>query len=244
MPHTEKVFLTAEWRDLLMLNYEVDPASLQAFVPTGTELDAFRGKTYVSVVGFRFCRAKFLGGIPIPFHSDFEEINLRFYVRRKVANEIRRGVVFIAEIVPKLAIAKTARWVYGENYVRRPMSHTFSNAGPGKMVGYGWKGGAGWCTLRAQIEKEPSLPLEGSVQQFITEHYWGYSNQTGGGSLEYHVAHVPWRVWTATKAEFSGDPSDIYGSELADVISRPPISALVAEGSAVSVFNGYRFPRS
>jgi hypothetical protein len=101
----------------------VDPAQLQKYAPSGTELDSFDGKTYVSLVGFRFCRTKLLGKVPIPFHTEFEEINLRFYVRRREADEIRRGVVFIAEIVPKRAIAYTARWFYGENYVRRPMTH-------------------------------------------------------------------------------------------------------------------------
>src|ERR1700722_15876019 len=101
MSRPDKIFLSAEWRDLLMLNYEVNPGILQKYVPAGTELDSFQGKTYVSVVGFRFCRTRLLGAIPIPFHTEFEEINLRFYVRRSVGSETRRGVVFIGEIVPK-----------------------------------------------------------------------------------------------------------------------------------------------
>lgn len=123
MPRTDKIFLSAEWRSLLMLNYEVNPACLQKYVPFGTELDSFDGKTYVSLVGFRFCRTKLLDVLPIPFHTEFKEINLRFYVKRRERGEIRRGVVFIAEIVPKRAIALTARLFYGENYVRRPMAH-------------------------------------------------------------------------------------------------------------------------
>lgn len=241
MSHAEKVFLTAEWRDLLMLNYEIEPSYLRGFVPQGTELDTFHRKTYVSLVGFRFRRTKYLGRFPIPFHSEFEEINLRFYVRRKVAGEIRRGVVFIAEIVPKAVIAKTARWVYGENYVCRQMEHSLTNNGLGKIVGYGWKEASGWCSLRARIEGEASLPLEGSVQQFITEHYWGYSRQKSGRSLEYHVTHEPWRVWAGSQAEFDGNPSDLYGRELAEVIRHPPDSAFLAQGSAVGVFGGAAF---
>jgi uncharacterized protein YqjF (DUF2071 family) len=238
MSHTGKVFLTAEWRDLVMLNYEIDPALLRGFVPQGTELDSFAGKTYVSLVGFRFCGTKYLGRFPLPFHSEFEEINLRFYVRRKVAGEIRRGVVFIAEIVPKLAIAKVARWVYGENYVCRRMQQSSMKDGQGRILEYGWKGLAGWCSLRARIEGAPSLPSEGSAQQFITEHYWGYSRQRGGRSFEYHVAHEPWHVWAASQAEFVGNAFDLYGKPFAETISHPPSSTFVAEGSAVSVFTG------
>lgn len=238
MPHADKVFLTAEWRDLLLLNYEIDPGLLCEFLPLGTELDTFHGKTYVSLVGFRFCRTRYLGRIPVLFHSEFEEINLRFYVRRRVAGEIRRGVVFIAEIVPKLAIAKMARWVYGENYVCRQMEHRLLNDAPGRIVGYGWNGPAGWSRLKARIEGEPVLPPESSVQQFITEHYWGYSRQNSGRSLEYQVAHEPWRVWTCTQAGFDGHPADLYGNELAKVIARPPDSAFLAGGSGVCVFRG------
>src|SRR5215472_13816645 len=236
MPHSEKVFLIAEWRDLLLLNYEIDPALLRGLVPEGTELDSFQGKRYVSLVGFRFCRTKYLGRIPVLFHSEFEEINLRFYVRRQAVGEIRRGVVFIAEIVPKLAIAKTARWVYGENYVCRQMEHSQMNDGRSRTVDYGWKGPAGWCRLRARMEGRPTLAPEGTVQQFITEHYWGYSRQKSGRSLEYRVSHEPWRVWAATEAGFDGDPTDLYGQELARVVGRAPDSAFLAEGSAVCVF--------
>ena len=77
-----KVFLTAEWRYLAMLNYEIEPAVLAPFVPQGTELDSFDGKTFVSIVAFLFLDTR-IGGIPIPFHRNFEEVNLRFYVRRK-----------------------------------------------------------------------------------------------------------------------------------------------------------------
>ena len=236
MPHSEKVFLIAEWRDLLLLNYEIDPALLRGLVPEGTELDSFQGKRYVSLVGFRFCRTKYLGRIPVLFHSEFEEINLRFYVRRQAVGEIRRGVVFIAEIVPKLAIAKTARWVYGENYICRQMEHRQMNDGRGRTVGYGWKGPTGWCRLQARVEGRPALAPEGTVQQFITEHYWGYSRQKSGRSFEYQVSHEPWRAWAATQASFDGDPTDLYGQELAKVLGRRPDSAFLAEGSAVSVF--------
>jgi len=236
MSYTDPVFLTAKWRDLLMLNYLVDPASLQEFVPSGTCLDSFQGRTYLSLVGFRFCNTKLRGRIPIPFHSEFEEINLRFYVRREIGKEVRRGVVFIAEIVPKLAVAKTARWVYGEKYVCRRMRHKVR--GDEESVEYAWQGKAAECALRAEVRGESYLPAEGSVQQFITEHYWGYSRQENGTSLEYQVVHTPWRVWDTSSSKFTGDPSDLYGRELAQILARPPDSAFLAEGSAVSVFDG------
>src|SRR5258705_12109401 len=103
-----------------MVIYEGDPPCLQKYVPAGTELDPYDGKTYASLVGFQFRRTKLLGTIPIPFHTDFEEINLRFYVRRSEDGEARRGVVFVTEIVLKHAIAFAARLFYNDNYGRRP----------------------------------------------------------------------------------------------------------------------------
>src|ERR1700736_641189 len=121
LSQSKQVFLSAEWRDLVMLNFEVESDLLNRYVPAGTSLDSFKGKTYVSLVGFRFCRTKLLGRFPIPFHTDFDEVNLRFYVRRNEGGEDRRGVVFIAEVVPTRAIAATARLICGENYISLPM---------------------------------------------------------------------------------------------------------------------------
>jgi uncharacterized protein YqjF (DUF2071 family) len=238
MPRPGKIFLSAEWRNLLMLNYEVDPACLQQYVPAGTELDSFQGKTYLSLVGFRFCRTKLLGTIAIPFHAEFEEINLRFYVRRSTGGETRRGVVFIAEIVPKRAIAFIARLFYGENYVRRPMAHRVLSKDSKMEAEYSWRSGNQWCKLQAHAAGVPSQPLEGGLEQFITEHYWGYSRQPDSGTVEYHVAHIPWKVWNASHAEFSGDAHDLYGDELSQLLTKAPASAFIADGSPIEVLWG------
>src|ERR1041385_5639833 len=92
----KKRFLTAEWTNILMLNYAVDPSLLEPLVPAGSALDMFEGKTYVSLVGFEFNRTRVLG-FAVPFHQNFEEVNLRFYVRRG----LKRGVVFVRELVPR-----------------------------------------------------------------------------------------------------------------------------------------------
>jgi uncharacterized protein len=251
----ERAFLSAEWRDLVMLNYEVDARVLRDFVPRGTELDSFGGKTYVSLVGFQFLRTKLYGYLPLPFHSNFDEVNLRFYVRRRDSSgEDRRGVVFIREIVPKRAVAWLARVAYGENYSRYPMRHRVSAEGAGKSAEYEWRMRASWAKLHASGAGEPILPGEGSLEQFITEHYWGYSALPGsphrgpgspslqrdGGTIEYHVTHPQWGVWQSARAGFEGDAAEIYGSAFAVALQRPPDSAFIAEGSPVVVFRGKR----
>jgi uncharacterized protein YqjF (DUF2071 family) len=240
MFHSRRVFLSAEWRDLVMLNYEVEPSLLNPYVPPGTTLDSFNGRTYVSLVGFRFCRTKLLGFFPVPFHSDFDEVNLRFYVRRKEDGDDRRGVVFIAEVVPRRAIATTARLAYGENYTCLPMKHRIETEELNRTAEYQWQVGGQWCGLSAHTTGLATRPQEGSLEQFITEHYWGYSTQRTGGCIEYHVSHLPWQVWTTDRAGFEGDASTLYGRELARVLHRPPECAFVADGSPVTVFTGNR----
>jgi uncharacterized protein YqjF (DUF2071 family) len=247
MPALRNVFLTAEWLDLVMLNYEVDPCLLEKRVPRGTQLDSFHGNTYVSLVGFRFCATKMFGQFAVPFHRDFDEVNLRFYVRRRAAGESRRGVVFVAEIVPRRAIAAVARLAYGENYVCLPMRHHISGADSRRAVAYEWQtknahSGNRWCRIDAQATSAPQLPQEGSLEQYITEHYWGYSIQRNGSSVEYHVSHVPWKVSSSTAPGFEGDATELYGSDLARIIQRPPDSAFIADGSQVTVFRGQRLP--
>jgi hypothetical protein len=215
-----------------MLNYVVDPQLLRAFVPAGTELDFFGGRAYVSLVGFRFLNTKVLG-VPIPFHRDFDEVNVRFYVRRELGGELRRGVVFIREVVPRRAIAAVARSLYNEKYIALPMRH---HIGP-ELVRYEW---GDHSKLELVPAGDPSLAAEGSEEQFITEHYWGYTAQRDGGSIEYKVAHAPWRLWQAESARFEGDTVSLYGEEFARILTRHPDSAFLAEGSPVQVMRGIR----
>jgi uncharacterized protein YqjF (DUF2071 family) len=234
-----RIFLAAEWRNLVMLNYRVDPGILERFVPRGTAVDSFQGSTYISVVGFQFLRTRLFGRLAIPFHANFDEVNLRFYVRRKEGEEARRGVVFVKEIVPRRAIAAVARFSYDEKYVSVPMRQVISAEGAGLTAEYRWKFRGRWYAVRAEATNAPILPAEGSVEQFITEHYWGYTRRRDGQTVEYRVSHVPWRVWSASKSHFESDAGTLYGPEFKDCFHQPPASAFIAEGSAVSV----HFPR-
>jgi uncharacterized protein len=234
------VFLSAEWRDLAMLNYTIDPRLLSAYVPRGTELDSFEGKTFISLVGFRFLRTKLFGIFPVPFHTNFDEVNLRFYVRRSDGGVYKRGVVFICEIVPRRAIAQVARLAYAENYICLPMKHHVAKSGAQLTVEYQWLLNRRWCRLHAQVSDNSTHAAEGSLEKFITEHYWGYAAQRDGGCKEYRVEHVPWRVWAATDAGVDGDCSAVYGPEFARVLARQPDSTFIADGSPVRVFHGER----
>ena len=221
-----------------MLNYEVAPALLLQYVPAGTELDCWNGKTFVSLVGFRFLNTKVFG-VRFPFHCNFNEVNLRFYVRRIEASEVKRGVVFIREIVPRWAIAAAARAFYNERYLALPMSHRINSDSAGIAAEYGWESRTGGNRIRLTAKGEPALPQDGSQEQFITEHYWGYARGRNSGSIEYKVEHPQWRVWQASEAVFEGDTEDLYGKELAAALTQKPFSAFLAEGSKIEVYRGH-----
>jgi uncharacterized protein YqjF (DUF2071 family) len=240
------VFLRAEWRYLVMLNYRVPEALLAPLVPAGTELDLFDGAAYVSVVGFLFRHTRVLR-LAIPFHTDFEEVNLRLYVRRRVGDEVRRGVTFIRELVPRHLIALTAKALYNEPYRSVPMRHRIEmdREKPDSLsaVEYAWKTGNRWTTMRASIAGPSRALVAGSEEEFITQHYWGYTRQRDGGTVEYRVEHPSWRVWPTAATTLEGDLAATYGNSFADVLSRAPHSAFVADGSAVTVYAPIRMSR-
>ena len=243
MADSRPVFLTAEWRHLAMLNFEVDPALVRPLVPAGTELDDYHGRTFVSLVGFMFLNTRVLG-IAIPRHRDFEEVNLRFYVRRRASDGWRRAVVFVKELVPRAAIAVVARAFYGENYLAVPMSHRIAavdeGAGAVRHVSYRWRFKGHENELRVTAQGEASEIAAGSQEEFITEHYWGYTCRRRGGTLEYQVEHPRWRAWTAVEARLEGNTAGLYGDQFAQCLKGPPASAFLADGSEVRVFKRVR----
>ena len=226
-----------------MLNYEIEPSALASFVAAGTELDSWNGKTFISVIGFLFLRTRVLG-IPIPFHRNFEEVNLRFYVRRKAEDGWRRGVVFIKEIVPRAAIALVARKFYNEPYIALPMSHKIEHWPDSvKSAEYAWRIGEKQSALRVTTRGEAEPLRAGSEAEFITEHYWGYNAQRDGSTLEYRVEHPRWHVYETSEAQLDCDVAGFYGARFCDSLNCKPSSAFLAEGSMVTVYKGVRVTR-
>jgi len=234
-------FMTTAWTHLAMLNYEVDGDLLTPHVPAGMELDSFEGRTFVSMVGFRFQRTRVMG-VPIPFHRNFAEINLRFYVRRRAAEGWRRGVVFLKEIVALPAVAWAAKTFYDENFSVLPLRYlvetTENNPELVRSTSYRWQLGGADQRLEVQTTGTPQPTVEGSEEQFIAEHYWGYTRRRDGSTTEFRVDHPPWRIWNVSSATFECDVEQTYGGKFAAYLNGVPSSAFLAEGSDVSVYRG------
>jgi uncharacterized protein YqjF (DUF2071 family) len=232
------VFLKAEWNNLIMLNYEVDPAILQPYVPAGTELDFWEGKALVSMVGFMFNNTRVLG-VKWPFHVNFEEVNLRFYVRYFDGNVWKRGAVFISEIVPKYIIAATANLLYKEHYSRLPMRHAVIPVGSDHTrFLYEWKINGNWNKLGATVSNNFMTIQPGSAEEFIFEHYWGYNSWSSVLTMEYQVEHVSWEIAAVRDCVFEADISTLYGKQFLPYLAVKPVSVFFAKGSAINVRMG------
>jgi uncharacterized protein YqjF (DUF2071 family) len=227
-------FLTAEWRKLVFVNYEIDPEILQPYVPYGTELDLWQGKCYVSLIGFMFLNTR-LRGVKVPFHVNFEEVNLRFYVKRQENGEWKRGVVFIKEIVPRPAIVWVANTLYGEQYETRPMRHQWRELDKAISISYSWKHSGKWFSLRAVAEREAKDMEPGSETEFITEHYWGYAKSGATRTNEYEVTHPRWQVYKVLDYDINVDFQAVYGNNFGFLNARKPTSVMLAEGSAITI---------
>ena len=226
-------FLTAKWIDLIMANYEVHPGLLASHIPAGTELDLHDGRCFVSLVGFMFLDTRVLG-MPIPFHINFEEVNLRFYVRCMNNNEVRRGVVFIKEIVPRCAIATVARVLYGEPY----QAWRMSNRRNSDDVVYSWSDGR--ITNRLSVERGEDLgvPEDNSHGSFIIEHYWGYTRRGDHRTDEYKVEHPIWNLFSTRNEQIDVDFGATYGEEFKFLTDQRPFSVVLAAGSEIAVYKG------
>ena len=233
----QKTFLTAEWRKLVIANYAVDPAILIPYLPYKTELDFWKDKCYVSLVGFRFINTK-LKGIPVPFHRHFEEINLRFYVRYKDGGDWKRGVTFIKEIVPKHALSFLANSIYNEKYITLPTRHNWVNNGKSIEVSYQWKHNSDWDLIESTAESTPLNILPESEEEFITEHYWGYTKLNEKQTSEYEVDHPRWQTYPVISYKIKVRFGELYGSEFGMLNNTVPDSIVLAEGSKIAVHIG------
>jgi len=233
-----KTFLQAEWRKLAMANYSVDQSLLERYLPRNTEIDLWNDVCYVSLVGFLFKDTR-IRGFSVPFHRNFEEVNLRFYVRYKDNGTWKRGVVFIKEFVPKRALTFVANMIYKEKYTTLPMSHSWTACEESLAVEYRWKRGQ-WHSFKVIAEPKPLPILNDSEEEFITEHYWGYTRINDTQTSEYGVEHPRWDVYAMKDYTIDVDFGRLYGDAFSFLQTEKPRSVFLAEGSAIKVMSGRR----
>jgi len=234
----KSIFLKAEWRKLLIVNYEVEPETLLPYLPAHTELDLYHGKCLVSIVGFMFLNTR-IKGLKIAYHINFEEVNLRFYNTFKTpSGEINRGTTFIKEIVSKPAITFIANSLYKEKYVTLPMGNTIKEHENELEIEYRWRYNKKINSISCKAEKKLNPMAQNSIEEFITEHYWGYTKLSLTRTSEYAVEHPRWETYNVTDFKVDIDFEALYGSSFAVLKHKEPHSVLLAEGSEILVRGG------
>jgi uncharacterized protein YqjF (DUF2071 family) len=229
-------FLTAQWEYLVMLNYEVNPTLLRSYIPPGTEIDYFNGKAFVSVVGFLFNNTRVMG-VKWPGYINFEEANLRYYIRYADTDGFKRGVGFVSEIVPKPLVAGIANFLYKEHYSTAKMSHCITTTDDLLKVEYQWQR-KDEQQNRIYVEASPMLQEieKGSEAEFIFEHYFGYTALNENTTIEYTIQHPRWQVYPVLNYSLTCDAEKLYGKDFAAIINnQQPNSVFLARGSAVQV---------
>lgn len=230
--------MKAQWRNLIMANYAVDPIVLQPYLPKDTELLFYNDKCYISLVGFMFLHTRLLGGVPIPFHESFEEINLRFYLKHNNQDSgWRKGTSFIKEIVPKPLIAKAANLLYKEHYCSMPCRHSWQDDGNIKEVSYEWKSGDKWNHMKVKAKNEPHELIVGSEEEFITEQPWGYTRMSPTVTSEYEVKHPRWRTYPLMNYDIHINADKLFANPLAEALKKQPDSVFLVEGSEVEMMS-------
>lgn len=231
-------FLKAEWRKLVMFNYAVEPSLLLPYVPPHTQLDLWNNTCYVSLVGFMFLNTR-VKGLKIPFHVNFEEINLRFYVTYNDSEYgLKRGVVFIQEIVPKFMISWVANTLYREHYITLAMNHSWDIREDSMTIRYGLNKGGKLYDFSVEAKNQPVDLVKDSEAEFITEHFWGYAKWNNETSNEYEVGHPRWQTYPVTNHHLNFDFGSIYGKEFQFLNQINPTSVFLAEGSEIFVNKG------
>jgi len=227
-------FLSAHWENLIMANYAVNPAVLLPYLPKGVELDMFNNKIYVSLVGFMFKKTS-LFNLPIPFFGTFEEINLRFYVKKIEGDHIKRGVVFINETVPHKSVAWLANKLYKEHYIAVPTKSSIEITTFSKNIDYQWKINNKWNHLAVNATVENVKMQAGSIEEFIFEHYYGYTKINNHLSQEYKVNHPRWLVNEVIDYAVDCDFKSMYGEDFSFLSNQQPDAVILAQGSPVTV---------
>ncbi|HKE19548.1 MAG TPA: DUF2071 domain-containing protein [Kofleriaceae bacterium] len=229
------------------MTFAIDPRALRGLVPVGTEIDTFDdGRAPLSMVALRFDDSRVLG-LPIPFARSYDQVALRFYVRRWLGGDRwRRGTVPVIEFVPVSALVSAGHVLYGEAYERRPVTSRVRPPDPGTNRGgravYRWRTDRSIHRLAVDFSGELHLPAPDSREAFLVERYWGYLARHADLTSEVRVDHPPWRIWSAAEGHLTAEVPQLFGDRFARALASPPVSVVVAEGSRLELHRPITLP--
>ena len=225
-----RVFLSAEWKNLLLLNYKVADSVLFPYLPEGCELDRYQGSAYVSVVAFQFLNTKVLG-VKWPGYVNFPELNLRFYVK----SHGQRGVCFIREYVPSRLVSFIARSLFNEPYQSAKLKGLVTSSAESITANYVLSDDPRKFSIQVTGSQKSIMPTSASLEHFFKEHELGVGKDRTGKTTHYQVWHPAWDIYPVESAQISIDWSALYGNTFAHLKDQKPDSICFAKGSEIRV---------
>ena len=227
----QKVFLTANWEYLLLVNYAVPQSILAPLLPKDCDLTLWNNQAFISIVGFQFNNTRVFK-VKWPYFTHFLEINLRFYLNYKGKKAVR----FIREYVPSYLIAEIARRTYNEPYKKRKIEASFEKTKETLRLEYRMPIKDHPFIINAKADNKPYIPNKSSAEYFFKEHDLGIGHTKKGRTLLYDVYHPEWRVFPIKTSFVKIDWKFFFGSKFSFLNNSQPDSVFLAEGSKVKVY--------
>jgi uncharacterized protein len=232
-------FLTANWRNLVLVNFVVPADLLEPRLPPGCVLDRVPHSPdthLLSVVAMHFDNTR-VWGVPVPFAQRFDEVNLRFYARQGD----RHGSVFLRQYVPSRTILYGARWTYNQPYELARIQHVVAESGDHLEIRTRFERGRYTGAVSLRAERGAITPPVDSLEHFLKERYWGFDSDRRGRVFRYPVWHPVWRTHPVIDVDIDFDPGVLLGGDWRDVDWTAAYhSALFAEGSLSAIYPAER----
>jgi uncharacterized protein YqjF (DUF2071 family) len=178
---TEKWKFYQEWNNAIFLHWQVELSELENFVPTELEIDLFDGKPWISVVAFTMEKIRPKNLPSFPPISDFDEINIRTYVKSKN----KTGVYFLSIEGGKKLSCKVAKGMselpYRFSKIKRTENkYESSNSEFNEKLNIEFTIGKG-ITEKTELEK------------WLTERYALFQD-TEKSINEFEIHHLEWTI--------------------------------------------------
>lgn len=213
------------WGDLLFLHWRVPEELLRKHIPAGLDVDTYEGRAFVGVTPFTLWGVRPVFVPPVPFLSEFHEINVRTYVHAEGVP----GVWFFSLDANSTAAVLGARAFYRLPYFdaridrTREGDTTVYSASRTDKEGAPAEFEARWDVGGDQPEAEP-----GTLDFFLTERYCLYAAD-GGKLYRARIHHKPWPLHDAKLRSYRSTMVDAAG------LGHPEGEPLVHHGGPVDV---------
>lgn len=222
--------ITAAWTNIAVVTWEVEPDLLAPYVPPTLSLNLRDSMAFVSLVGLQFSNLR-VRGVRVPGHQHFDEINLRFYVRKTGY----QGVTFIREYAPRPLAALMARILYSEPYRAAPVRGRITADEATIVAGYEIDYGGRTSQFSLTGQRPPVRPDNTTLEHFLLEQHWGFTTTRGGQMMRYEVEHPVWHIYPIVSYTLDFDFAAVYGPKWAVLGESEPRSLVLATGSDVTI---------